>query len=188
VTAGEAGVARGRRHLPLTRILHVGHDSQVADLTTLTGRWWDWEVSRWDAAGLTLVADNDLTYHWSVEVSFVGVTWVAIADSFSHPVFRQPTGAELDLVRQVTDDEALPSSPGKPKPAVVRLRCWSLHNTSGSLKGSCTVSSAYRLVERAAQEPGSRTPETTIPVSWRGRPFRGWHERSRGDRVKGEER
>jgi hypothetical protein len=56
----------------LTRILRVSHDSQVTDLTTLTGRWWDWEVSRWDAAGPTLVADNDLTYHWNVEVSFVG--------------------------------------------------------------------------------------------------------------------
>jgi hypothetical protein len=88
----------------MTKMQQVGHDRRVTNLTTLTGRWWDWEVRRWDPAALTLVADNDLTYHWSVEVSFVGVVWVAIADSFSHPVFRQPTGAELDFVRQIVDD------------------------------------------------------------------------------------
>lgn len=84
----------------------VRQDRQVTGLTRLTGRWWDWEVNRWDCDALLLVADNDLTYHWSVEVAFTGVAWVAIADAFSHPVFRQPTHAELEFVRQIVDDDS----------------------------------------------------------------------------------
>ncbi|MBL7259188.1 hypothetical protein [Paractinoplanes lichenicola] len=72
----------------------------MASLTDLTGQWWDWEVRRWDAASLQLIADNDLTYHHSVEVTFTDVVWVACADTFHHPVFRPPTATELDFARQ----------------------------------------------------------------------------------------
>lgn len=66
----------------------------VRSLTELTGRWWDWEVPGWDAAAFRLIADNDLTYHHSAEISFADVVWVAVTGMFSHPVFRQPTEAE----------------------------------------------------------------------------------------------
>ncbi|WP_109595960.1 hypothetical protein [Actinoplanes xinjiangensis] len=76
------------------------------DLMTLNDRWWDWQVDRWDVSGLLLVADNDLTYHHSVEVTFTDVVWVSCTDLFHHPVFRTPTAAEYAFARQVTNDEA----------------------------------------------------------------------------------
>ena len=69
----------------------------------LTGRWWDWEVRRWDASALCLIADNDLSYHHSVEVTFTDVVWTACADMFHHPAFRPATAAESEFARQVID-------------------------------------------------------------------------------------
>ena len=74
------------------------------DLLELTGRWWDWQVELWDGSAFRLIADNDLTYHHSVEVTFTDVVWVASADLFHHPVFRPPTPAERGLARQVTTE------------------------------------------------------------------------------------
>jgi hypothetical protein len=76
------------------------HDHRVCDLTELTGRWWDWEVDHWDAAGFRLIADNDLTYHHCAEISFTDVAWVAVTTMFSHPVFRRPTAAERAFAQQ----------------------------------------------------------------------------------------
>jgi len=59
----------------------------------------------WDGSALRLVADNDLTYHHSVEVTFTDVVWVSSADLFHHPVFRLPTRAEREFARQVAADE-----------------------------------------------------------------------------------
>jgi hypothetical protein len=84
----------------------VEHDRRVQKLTDLTGRWWDWQVSRWDAAVFRLVADNDLTYHHCVEVTFTDAVWVGCADMFHHPVFRSPTPAEREFARQVIADES----------------------------------------------------------------------------------
>ncbi|GAA4953708.1 hypothetical protein [Actinoplanes utahensis] len=75
------------------------------DLRELNDRWWDWQVERWDVAALRLVADNDLTYHHSVEVTFSDVAWVSCADLFHHPVFRDPTPAERGFAGQVTGDD-----------------------------------------------------------------------------------
>jgi hypothetical protein len=74
------------------------------ELTDLTGRWRDWQVDPWDSSTLRLIADNDLTYHHSVEVSFTEVARVAIADTFHHPAFRPATPAEHDFARQVIND------------------------------------------------------------------------------------
>jgi hypothetical protein len=54
-------------------------------------------VDRWDASVVRLIADNDLTYHHNVEVTFTEVAWVSSADLFHHPVFRQPPPAERDF-------------------------------------------------------------------------------------------
>ena len=70
------------------------------DLMDLTGRWWDRRVDLWDSSTLRLIADNDLTYHHSVEVSFTDVAWVATADTFHHPTFRPATPAEQDFAHQ----------------------------------------------------------------------------------------
>ncbi|SDT57187.1 hypothetical protein [Actinoplanes derwentensis] len=75
------------------------------ELERLTGRWWDWEVRRWDAAGLLLIADNDLTYHHAVEVTFTDVAWVACTDLFHHPVFRPPTAGEREFAREVAPED-----------------------------------------------------------------------------------
>jgi hypothetical protein len=87
------------------------HDRCVRDLVTLNGRWSDWQVNRWDISGLRLTADNDLTYHHHVEVTFVDVVWVSCADLFHHPVFRPPTATELMLVRGAHDDPQHASRP-----------------------------------------------------------------------------
>lgn len=68
----------------------------------LNGRWWDWQVDRWDVSGLRLIADNDLTYHHSVEVTFTDVVWASCSDLFHHPGFRPPTAPEAQFMRQVT--------------------------------------------------------------------------------------
>lgn len=73
--------------------------------TALNGRWWDWEVAHWGAATFRLIADNDLTYHHSAEISFTDVAWVAVANMFSHPAFRQPTEAEQAFARQFHGDD-----------------------------------------------------------------------------------
>ena len=78
----------------------------MRDLEELNRRWWDWQADRWDGSGLRLIADNDLTYHHSVEVTFTDVVWVACADLFHHPVFRPATPSENEFARQVTVDEA----------------------------------------------------------------------------------
>jgi hypothetical protein len=49
------------------------HHPPVHELIDLTGRRWDWQVDFWDSSTRRLIADNDLTYHHSVEVSFTGV-------------------------------------------------------------------------------------------------------------------
>jgi hypothetical protein len=74
-------------------------------LEGLTGRWWDWQVDLWDVSTLRLVADNDLTYHHSVEVSFSDVAWVSSADTFHHPVFRPSTVTEREFAQQVVNDD-----------------------------------------------------------------------------------
>jgi hypothetical protein len=84
----------------------VRHDHRVRDLTELTGRWWDWQVDHWDASSVRLIADNDLTYHHRAEISFTDVAWVAVADMFSHPVFRQPTPTERVFARQIHGENA----------------------------------------------------------------------------------
>lgn len=76
----------------------------MRDITELSHRWWDWQVAAWDGPGLRLIADNDLTYHHSVEVTFTDVAWVACADLFHHPVFRPATPAEIEFARQVSAD------------------------------------------------------------------------------------
>lgn len=72
---------------------------------TLNGRWWDWQVDRWDASGLRLIADNDLTYHHSVEVTFTDVVWVSCTDLFHHPAFRPATASEIAFARKITIGE-----------------------------------------------------------------------------------
>lgn len=62
-------------------------------------------MESWDTSGLRLIADNDLTYHRSVEVTFIDVVWVASADLFHHPVFRPPTPTEREFARHVTTGE-----------------------------------------------------------------------------------
>lgn len=54
----------------------------------------------WDASTFRLIADNDLTYHHSVEVTFTDVVYVSSADEFHHPIFGPPTPAKRELARQ----------------------------------------------------------------------------------------
>jgi hypothetical protein len=70
----------------------------------LTGRYWDWRVELWSSSTLRLIADNDLTYHHNVEVSFTDVAWAATADLFHHPTFRPATPAEIEFGRQVINE------------------------------------------------------------------------------------
>jgi hypothetical protein len=76
----------------------------MGELMDLTGRYWDWHVELWDSSTLRLIADNDLTYHHNVEVSFSDVTWAATADLFHHPTSRPATSAELEFARRVTNE------------------------------------------------------------------------------------
>jgi hypothetical protein len=76
----------------------------MRELIDLTGRYWDWRVELWDSSTLRLIADNDLTYHHNIEVSFNDVAWAATADLFHHPTFRPATPAELDFARQITTE------------------------------------------------------------------------------------
>ncbi|XVU29061.1 hypothetical protein ACQPZJ_18950 [Actinoplanes sp. CA-054009] len=77
----------------------------MSALTSLNGRWWDWQVDQWDTSVLRLIADNDLTYHHSAEVTFTEVVWASCADLFHHPVFRAPTEAEQTFARQVVNGD-----------------------------------------------------------------------------------
>lgn len=61
---------------------------------------WDWEIREFDGSRLRLVADNDLTYHHALEVVFTDLDYLACPSQFTNPVFREPTRAERDLVRQ----------------------------------------------------------------------------------------
>jgi hypothetical protein len=71
------------------------------ELLALNDRFWDWEVRSWDAQTLTLIADNDLTYHHAAEVAFHEVQYLRIVDEFSHPRFRQPTVEEASSVEAI---------------------------------------------------------------------------------------
>jgi hypothetical protein len=73
----------------------------ASDLERLNGRWADWEVETWDLRALRVIADNNLTYHHEVEVSFLAAEYVACPSSFSHPVFRDATAEEIDRVRRL---------------------------------------------------------------------------------------
>ncbi|MDI6100912.1 hypothetical protein QLQ12_20060 [Actinoplanes sp. NEAU-A12] len=74
----------------------------MRDLFELNGRFWDWQVDRWETSVFRLIADNDLTYHHSVEVTFADVAWVSCADLFHHPAFRPSTLPEREFARRVT--------------------------------------------------------------------------------------
>ena len=100
----------------------------------LTGRWWDWRVELWDSSTLRLVADNDLTYHHSVDVSFTDVVWVASADTFHHPTFRAATSAERVFVRQVIND------------AGYEIYAWDAETSAGTVP-TMVVAQAIRIVE-----------------------------------------
>lgn len=76
----------------------------MRELMDLTGRYRDWRVEHWDSSTLRLIADNDLTYHHNVEVSFSDVAWAATADLFHHPTFRPATPAALAFARRVTNE------------------------------------------------------------------------------------
>lgn len=69
------------------------------------GSWWDWEVIGWDRGTLCLAAGWDLTYHHDLEVRFSGVTYVACPDSFHDPVFREPSRAELTVLRHLSGED-----------------------------------------------------------------------------------
>ena len=100
----------------------------------LTGRWWDWRVDLWDSSTLRLIADNDLTYHHSVEVSFTDVAWVAAADTFHHPAFRPATPAERDFAREVTNE------------AGYELYAWDAETSAGTVP-MMIISQSVRIVE-----------------------------------------
>jgi hypothetical protein len=82
-----------------SRLIHP-----VRELMDLTGRWWDWRVDLWNSSTLRLIADNDLTYHHLVEISFIDVVWAAVADSFHHPTFRLATPAEHEFAGRVINE------------------------------------------------------------------------------------
>lgn len=69
-------------------------------LLDLNNRWSDWQVASWDGESLRLIADNDLTYHHSVEVVFEETAYVMLPAQFYHPCFRPPTAHEEGLVRE----------------------------------------------------------------------------------------
>lgn len=103
------------------------------ELINLTGRWWGWRVGLWDSSTLRLIADNDLTYHHSVEVLFTDVAWVAIADTFYDPAFR-PATSEQDFARQVINDEGY------------ELHAWDAETSTGTVP-MVIVSQSVRIVE-----------------------------------------
>ncbi|MEV4134094.1 hypothetical protein AB0J72_18225 [Dactylosporangium sp. NPDC049742] len=106
----------------------------VRELMDLTGRWWDWRVDLWDSSTLRLVADNDLTYHHSVEVSFIDVAWAATADTFHHPTFRPATPAEHEFAQQVINE------------AGHELYAWDAETSAGTVP-MMIVAQSVRIVE-----------------------------------------
>ena len=76
----------------------------MAVLRLPEGSWWDWEVIGWDRGTLCLAAGSDLTYHHDLEVRFSGTVYVACPESFSDPVFREPSDTERDLLRHLASD------------------------------------------------------------------------------------
>ena len=74
----------------------------MRELMDLTGLYWDWRVEFWNSSTLRLIADNDLTYHHNIEVSFIDVAWAA--DLFHHPTFRPWTPAEREFARQIINE------------------------------------------------------------------------------------
>lgn len=71
------------------------------------GSWWDWEVIGWDLGTLCLAAGSDLTYHHDLEVRFSGAVYVACPESFSDPVFREPSDTDRKLLRHLYSDDPL---------------------------------------------------------------------------------
>ena len=106
----------------------------MLELTDLTGRWWEWRVDPWDSSTLRLIANNDLTYHHCVEVSFTDVAWVAIADTFHHPAFRLAAPAERGFTRQVIND------------AGYELYTWDAETSSGAVP-MMIISRSVRIIE-----------------------------------------
>jgi hypothetical protein len=79
----------------------------MAVLRLPEGSWWDWEIIGWERGTLCLAAGWDLTYHHDLEVRFSEVAYVACPESFSDPVFREPSGAEQALLRHLDGDGPL---------------------------------------------------------------------------------
>ena len=52
-----------------------------------------------DGLRLTLAAGVDVTYHHGLELSFVDVAYLSVPTTFEHPMFREPTEAEIGRVR-----------------------------------------------------------------------------------------
>lgn len=98
---GRGASRQSARRREAVHALGVGPE----ELQELNGRWWDWQVEKWDAAEFRLVANNDLTYHHAVAVSFVNARYVACPLEFSHPSFRAPTGEETERVRRALDGD-----------------------------------------------------------------------------------
>jgi hypothetical protein len=107
----------GRAHRGMSgcRRAGIGHHPLVYELTDLTGRWWDWRVGLWDSSTLRFIADNDLTHHHSVEVSFTDVAWVATADTCTKPTFRPATPGEHDFARGSLMTQGPSFTPGTPR-------------------------------------------------------------------------
>ncbi|GAB7044532.1 MULTISPECIES: hypothetical protein [Catenuloplanes] len=122
----------------------------MRDLEELSHRWWDWQVAGWDAAGLRLVADNDLTYHHSVEVTFVDVAWAACADLFHHPVFRPATPAEREFARQVTADETH------------HVFAWDAETAAGTVT-MMVVAQSVRIAADFVRRPDQDAPSGATP-------------------------
>ncbi len=74
-------------------------------LTALDGRWADWLVQSWDGFNLTLIADNDLTYHHEVTVRFSDARYVACPADFSWPKFREATAEERASLHTLHDPD-----------------------------------------------------------------------------------
>jgi hypothetical protein len=56
---------------------------------------------------LRLAAGSDLTYHHDLEVCFSGAVYVACPESFSDPVFREPSDTDRELLRHLDSDVPL---------------------------------------------------------------------------------
>lgn len=79
----------------------------VAVLSLPEGSWWDWEVVGWDRGTLCLAAGSDLTYHHDLEAWFSGTVYVSCPESFSDPVFREPSDTDRALLQHLDGDVPL---------------------------------------------------------------------------------